>query len=110
MRLGVGGQECRGTTYSHSQNRCGASTAWTKFFSLSKFFNNWPPIVARSWKAPVDFKRSPSFRLATCFEWVRARRWKRARDMCSYGLACRTRSEEHTSELQSRFDLVCRLL
>src|SRR5207249_9197855 len=24
--------------------------------------------------------------------------------------ACRTRSEEHTSELQSRFDLVCRLL
>src|SRR5437868_8792406 len=23
---------------------------------------------------------------------------------------CRTRSEEHTSELQSRFDLVCRLL
>src|SRR5437868_11353151 len=25
-------------------------------------------------------------------------------------LACRQRSEEHTSELQSRFDLVCRLL
>src|SRR5207249_11497203 len=24
--------------------------------------------------------------------------------------SCRTRSEEHTSELQSRFDLVCRLL
>src|SRR5699024_11995303 len=24
--------------------------------------------------------------------------------------ACNTRSEEHTSELQSRFDLVCRLL
>src|SRR5699024_11725234 len=27
-----------------------------------------------------------------------------------YGLKGRTRSEEHTSELQSRFDLVCRLL
>src|SRR5207249_9841621 len=26
------------------------------------------------------------------------------------GLTCRLRSEEHTSELQSRFDLVCRLL
>src|SRR5699024_11839819 len=25
-------------------------------------------------------------------------------------IMCRTRSEEHTSELQSRFDLVCRLL
>src|SRR5207249_12269764 len=25
------------------------------------------------------------------------------------GKACSTRSEEHTSELQSRFDLVCRL-
>src|SRR5438067_7677275 len=27
-----------------------------------------------------------------------------------YGLALDARSEEHTSELQSRFDLVCRLL
>src|SRR5699024_12602227 len=27
-----------------------------------------------------------------------------------YGERCRGRSEEHTSELQSRFDLVCRLL
>src|SRR5699024_12692768 len=26
------------------------------------------------------------------------------------GWCCRCRSEEHTSELQSRFDLVCRLL
>src|SRR5438067_7467394 len=27
-----------------------------------------------------------------------------------YGRGCERRSEEHTSELQSRFDLVCRLL
>src|SRR5699024_12800759 len=33
------------------------------------------------------------------------RRWS----ACRYGCLCR-RSEEHTSELQSRFDLVCRLL
>src|SRR5437868_11256247 len=33
--------------------------------------------------------------------------------VCVFSLACphqNTRSEEHTSELQSRFDLVCRLL
>src|SRR5438067_10745611 len=29
---------------------------------------------------------------------------------CEGVMACSTRSEEHTSELQSRFDLVCRLL
>src|SRR5699024_11645892 len=27
-----------------------------------------------------------------------------------YNISCQVRSEEHTSELQSRFDLVCRLL
>src|SRR6266513_2630004 len=29
---------------------------------------------------------------------------------CAWGSVCAARSEEHTSELQSRFDLVCRLL
>src|SRR5438067_12081250 len=43
-------------------------------------------------------------------------RWASARRMCRSGAPPRwrhgvsTRSEEHTSELQSRFDLVCRLL
>src|SRR5699024_12132655 len=31
-------------------------------------------------------------------------------DMPRWGVLQQTRSEEHTSELQSRFDLVCRLL
>src|SRR5207249_11364985 len=31
-------------------------------------------------------------------------------DHGAHGVVNRTRSEEHTSELQSRFDLVCRLL
>src|SRR5699024_12735003 len=32
-------------------------------------------------------------------------------DLCrEEGITCLVRSEEHTSELQSRFDLVCRLL
>src|SRR5699024_12434992 len=37
----------------------------------------------------------------------------RSLEWCIYGCLCLrsdTRSEEHTSELQSRFDLVCRLL
>src|SRR5207249_5666579 len=35
---------------------------------------------------------------------------QRARAACPPACAPRVRSEEHTSELQSRFDLVCRLL
>src|SRR5699024_12195570 len=34
----------------------------------------------------------------------------RKEDCAGRELTCRSRSEEHTSELQSRFDLVCRLL
>src|SRR5438067_13625651 len=33
-----------------------------------------------------------------------------ARRIVSHEIGCDGRSEEHTSELQSRFDLVCRLL
>src|SRR5437868_12554267 len=33
-----------------------------------------------------------------------------AREMTSRWISCVPRSEEHTSELQSRFDIVCRLL
>src|SRR5699024_11786425 len=43
----------------------------------------------------------------------RTRRIRRSRPSCSAGSSSRrraSRSEEHTSELQSRFDLVCRLL
>src|SRR5690349_22198000 len=46
-----------------------------------------------------------------CFSTIRQRKL-RARPMSSSGTArmAPTRSEEHTSELQSRRDLVCRLL
>src|SRR5699024_11549579 len=33
-----------------------------------------------------------------------------SKPLCTFGCNVLTRSEEHTSELQSRFDLVCRLL
>src|SRR6266513_3632739 len=47
----------------------------------------------------VDFRRLHGYRLAR----VRAA-------LANSGLGALLRSEEHTSELQSRFDLVCRLL
>src|SRR5699024_11508040 len=45
--------------------------------------------------------------LLSVLSWINARRRKPA-DTGAAGV--RKRSEEHTSELQSRFDLVCRLL
>src|SRR5438034_7144044 len=45
---------------------------------------------------------------------VRQRTWVRRRRLARAGMpangSCRSRSEEHTSELQSHSDLVCRLL
>src|SRR5699024_12524388 len=66
--------------------------------------------------------RSPLFPYTTLFRSVgrrslrqrhrpvRRRSLRRHRRLLLCGLAKRGRSEEHTSELQSRFDLVCRLL
>src|SRR5437868_13539791 len=42
-------------------------------------------------------------------EWISVVRWRRVSGSSRY-TAPAHRSEEHTSELQSRFDLVCRLL
>src|SRR5690349_23156092 len=50
--------------------------------------------------------RPPRFRRGT----RRGARLPRAARVASRATAARTRSEEHTSELQSRRDLVCRLL
>ena len=56
----------------------------------------------------------PSGFLAGAVTWLVSRR-KRRNDMLadmqrSIDLLCEKRSEEHTSELQSHHDLVCRLL
>src|SRR5271167_5101531 len=53
--------------------------------------------------------RSTLFPYTTLFRSPAPARWP---SVCAprCGPACRSRSEEHTSELQSRFDLVCRLL
>src|SRR5690349_24203829 len=51
-------------------------------------------------------RRSPCPR-----SWARSGATSATRDgRCTSRASCRSRSEEHTSELQSRRDLVCRLL
>src|SRR5207249_7523184 len=56
--------------------------------------------------------RSTLFPYTTLFRSLHHLLWSGRRGARSSGRAFRrrTRSEEHTSELQSRFDLVCRLL
>src|SRR5207249_5864991 len=55
------------------------------------------------------FPYTTLFRSLRCADRARDHRWRlaAARAQRATGLS---RSEEHTSELQSRFDLVCRLL
>src|SRR5690349_23014842 len=66
----------------------------------------------RSWTPPVDARRLPSGQTAN----LSANRLQPAAQASATdrsGACCRSvagRSEEHTSELQSRRDLVCRLL
>src|SRR5439155_20188707 len=67
--------------------RCGAS---------------WPPTCARSWTKP-NCRSYTSPIIAT-----KRGRWAIA--WCCWMLDASRRSEEHTSELQSRGHLVCRLL
>src|SRR6266513_5309831 len=52
--------------------------------------------------------RSTLFPYTTLFR--SQRRWDHHRQRGDHGSWGHVRSEEHTSELQSRFDLVCRLL
>src|SRR6266704_6166379 len=60
-------------------------------------FSMFPPTPASSWRMAAR----------TCGFWSRV---TKAVDPSSWYLGGIVRSEEHTSELQSRFDLVCRLL
>src|SRR2546428_9080864 len=55
--------------------------------------------------------RSTLFPYTTLFRSLARRRWRGCLRGARRGVRCRAaRSEEHTSELQSRSDLVCRLL
>src|SRR5699024_3166162 len=54
----------------------------------------------------ISYPQEPNFNRDYSFEWLDA--FNSAAEVFAPSL--RNRSEEHTSELQSRFDLVCRLL
>src|SRR5699024_12817018 len=73
-------------------------TTLFRSYSLAERLTRRPPPVPGA-ASTATSPRSPAGSSA----WCRCRRRRRP---------CRTswRSEEHTSELQSRFDLVCRLL
>src|SRR5690349_22806498 len=82
-------------------------------FSLSFFFFF---LMIRRPPRSTLFPYTTLFRSSTCSRprRMRSRRLpKKCEDDCgpsTWGSLIRTRSEEHTSELQSRRDLVCRLL
>src|SRR5207247_11156539 len=62
---------------------------------------------AASGRDTVRYSGSP---IPLSFSEAADRKEARVVDFAGGDLACHARSEEHTSELQSRVDLVCRLL
>src|SRR5438309_6089658 len=74
------------------------ATATTEIYTLS--LHDALPIYVRSESAP---RSRPARRAGVPSRADRSRGWRQAS-------RCRRRSEEHTSELQSQFHLVCRLL
>src|SRR5437868_13059205 len=74
------------TTMTNNLRDCGRLTASVRRWSNESTTTS--PLRGRSPRRTIDFPRDGSTRPGTA----------------------RCRSEEHTSELQSRFDLVCRLL
>src|SRR5207249_9959148 len=71
---------------------CICSEQWGSGLSLSSAY----PVESSSSRRPTG----------TALSWVECS----ARSVSRVNLRLELRSEEHTSELQSRFDLVCRLL
>src|SRR5438067_11388230 len=62
---------------------------------------------------PASHPENLALKCPKCNEMLLGRDWEKNLKVCSrcsYHFKLSSRSEEHTSELQSRFDLVCRLL
>src|SRR2546422_4989126 len=74
-------------------------------FPYTTLFRSWLPLTdpdpVVSLTVPADFVPSPQSMLAVCVSSTASIDW---------GDGTKSRSEEHTSELQSRLHLVCRLL
>src|SRR5256884_6575070 len=75
------------------------------FFLVSFFF-----LMIRRPPRSTLFPYTTLFRSAACRSPSRPRRRGRSSSGCCVASTCSIRSEEHTSELQSRLHLVCRLL
>src|SRR5206468_13118191 len=103
------------TTYKHSYTSCDPSYRDYLFFdflviSILFFFFLMIPPPPRSTLFPyTTLFRSPTVRLSLPPEPSRLRPMEMARWLTASARSA-SRSEEHTSELQSRSDLVCRLL
>src|SRR5207249_5554121 len=78
----------------------------------SRYTRGAPPLVGMRMATPAVRAAPPAALLTACFAGGCDGGAAGARDRQpqSARLARRRRSEEHTSELQSRFGLVCRLL
>src|SRR5438105_13802987 len=92
-----------------------SSTVYLSFFFFFFLSIRLPPrstlfpytTLFRSLQPPMSVTRS---QLAVAVRASRGNRSHNPADRSNTCQRCRTRSEEHTSELQSRVDLVCRLL
>src|SRR5699024_11230682 len=90
---------------------------YTTLFRSDKFSSMPVQRISPNNRAPVFFCRCHSLTVSLTYFCVLFAAYPTIRALVngSVGLPCnisqtKERSEEHTSELQSRFDLVCRLL
>src|SRR5699024_12699875 len=78
---------------------------------LHSFPNDALPIFPRKYKVMLSASTySRRYRAAGYYGRCRNLQPQWSRKWCAYAPLRRLRSEEHTSELQSRFEIVCRLL
>src|SRR5438132_9469844 len=80
-------------------------TATTEIYTLS-LHDALPIFASFSSCRYADQRRAISVSSSTCSSAC----WRRGRSQSATGLRTPARSEEHTSELQSHSDIVCRLL
>src|SRR5699024_2966902 len=79
-------------------------------FPYTTLFRSCTPCCAAvGWSSRTRRPRCSTRRGPSSASWTRSC-WKPPPAACPPGSTAGARSEEHTSELQSRFDLVCRLL
>src|SRR5207249_7399672 len=81
-----------------------SSRFWTRWIELMRALSSRSLFFSQS----IDFSTMSRRSSSSCKRGTGALAWRLKGHL--YGKPSPFRSEEHTSELQSRFDLVCRLL